>query len=111
MGEAIHLSHAERVALIRAARNTLDRADLRHVPVIAGTGAGSTRETIELCQQAAEAGVDYAIVIASGYFAGVLSGNKRALKSFWTDVSRESPIPVLIYNCKSRFLLDGHPVW
>jgi L-threo-3-deoxy-hexylosonate aldolase len=98
MGEAIHLSHAERVTLIKAARKALDNAGHRDIPVIAGTGAGSTRETIELCKDAADADADYVIVIASGYFAGALTGNKKALKAFWTEVSAKSPIPVIIYN-------------
>lgn len=102
MGEAIHLSHEERITLIKAARKALDTAGHIHMPIIAGTGAGSTRETIELSKQAAGAGADYAIVIASGYFASSL--DTKALKAFWTDVSSQSPIPVLIYNCKSIFI-------
>lgn len=100
MGEAIHLSHSERVTLIQAARKALDNAGLTDVPVIAGTGAGSTRETLELTKQAADAGADYVLVIASGYFAGVLAGNREALKAYWVEVSEKSPIPVMIYNCK-----------
>ena len=103
-----HLSHAERTTLIRAARRSLDAAGLIHVPVIVGTGAGSTRETIELCKEAAEAGADYSIVIASGYFAGVLAGNKAALKAFWTEISEKSPIPVMIYNCALFFSHSHH---
>ncbi|KAF8892519.1 dihydrodipicolinate synthetase [Infundibulicybe gibba] len=83
MGEAIHLSHSERIQLIHAARNALDKAGMLDVPIVVGTGAASTRETIELTIEAANAGADYAIVIAGGYFAG------RLLKS---------PIPVIIYN-------------
>ncbi|KAJ7774494.1 dihydrodipicolinate synthetase [Mycena maculata] len=98
MGEAIHLSHAERLVLIHAARNALDGAGLTTVPLIVGTGAASTRETVELTAEAAKAGADYAIVIASGYFAGALAGNHIALKAFWTEVSQKSPIPVIIYN-------------
>ncbi|KAF9013893.1 hypothetical protein BDQ17DRAFT_1230977 [Cyathus striatus] len=98
MGEAIHLSHAERAQLIHVARKALDSAGLLNVPIVAGTGAGSTRETIELTAEAAAAGADYAIVIASGYFAGALAGNKAALKAFWVEVSEKSPIPVMIYN-------------
>jgi len=98
MGEAIHLSHSERVKLIHAGRKALDNAGLSHVPIIAGTGAGSTRETIELTNEAAAAGADYAIVIASGYFAGAWATNKAALKAFWIEVSEKSPIPVMIYN-------------
>ncbi|KAI0636986.1 dihydrodipicolinate synthetase [Trametes polyzona] len=98
MGEAHHLSHAERVALIKAARQALDNAGYTSVPIIAGTGAGSTRETIQLSIEAAEAGADYSIVIISGYFAGALAGNRQALKAFWTEVAEKSPIPVIIYN-------------
>jgi 4-hydroxy-2-oxoglutarate aldolase len=104
MGEAIHLSHAERVTLIKAARKALDDAGCLEMPIISGTGAGSTRETIELCKKAAEAGSDYAIVIASGYFSGALANNKTALKNFWVEVSQNSPIPVMIYNCVFSYL-------
>ncbi len=103
MGEAHHVSHSERTTLIRAARRALDGAGFPAIPIIAGTGAGSTRETIELSKAAAEAGADYAIVICSGYFAGALANNRKALKTFWTEVAAKSPIPVIIYNCTSRF--------
>ena len=99
MGEAIHLSHSERVKLIQVTRKLLDDASFTHVPIIAGTGAGSTRETVELTLQAAAAGADYAIVIASGYFAGALANDRKALKAFWVEIADKSPIPVMIYNC------------
>ena len=99
MGEAIHLSHSERVKLIQVARKVLNNASLTHVPIIAGTGAGSTRETVELTLQAAGAGADYVIVIASGYFAGALVNNREALRAFWAEVADRSTIPVIIYNC------------
>lgn len=100
MGEAIHLSHQERSTLIKTTRQALDDAGLDTIPIIAGTGSGSTRETAELCREAAEAGADAVIVIASGYFAGVLAGHKPALKAFFTEVAEKSPIPVIIYNCE-----------
>jgi len=103
MGEAVHLSHSERTTLIRVARKTLDSAGFYRIPVIAGTGAASTRETIELTKEASEAGADYAIVIAGGYYGGVLSNDRAALKAFFCEVSQKSPIPIMIYNCK---LLD-----
>lgn len=104
MGEAIHLSRSERSLLIRTTRRILDEAGLKEVPVVAGTGAGSTRETIELTKEAALAGADYAIVIVSGYFAGVLANNRQALRDFWEEVADKSPIPVIIYNCKFQLL-------
>lgn len=105
MGEGLHLSHSDRTALIRAAREALNDASFPDMPIIAGTGAGSTRETVQLCKEAAEAGADYVIVITSGYFAGVLATNKKALKAFFTEVADKSPIPVIIYNC--AFFPDG----
>ncbi|KAL1676982.1 hypothetical protein EV122DRAFT_279551 [Schizophyllum commune] len=98
MGEAHHMSHSERVELIKGARKALDDAGFTDLPVIAGTGAGSTRETIQVTQEAADAGADYAIVIASGYFAGALANNRPALKAFFGEVAEKSPIPVIIYN-------------
>ncbi|KAJ7632702.1 hypothetical protein FB45DRAFT_512413 [Roridomyces roridus] len=96
MGEAVHLDPTERVVLVRAARNALDAAGHTDVPLIVGTGAHSTRDTIKLTIDAANAGADYAIVIASGYYAGAL--NRDALKAYWVEVSEKSPIPVIIYN-------------
>ena len=100
MGEALHLSHSERTTLITTARRALDDAGFKDTPIIAGTGAGSTRETIELCSEAANAGADFVIVITSGYFAGALAHDKKALKAFFQEVAAKSPLPVIIYNCK-----------
>ena len=106
MGEGLHLSHSDRVALIKATREVLDEAGFPDVPIIVGTGTGSTRETIQLCEEAAEAGADYVIVIISGYFASVLGGNREALRAFFTEVAEKSPLPVIIYNC--GFIPDDH---
>lgn len=112
MGEAIHLSRSERVKLIHTARKALDNAGFNHVPIIAGTGAGSTRETLEITNEAAAAGADYVIVITSGYFAAALVNNRAALKAFFVEVSEKSPIPVMIYNCSSalRHFLSHYKV-
>lgn len=99
MGEGLHLSHSERITLIQTARRALDGAGFEEVPIIAGTGAGSTRETVELCKEAAEAGADFVIVITSGYFSGVLANNTKALKAFFSEVAAKSHLPVIIYNC------------
>lgn len=105
MGEAHHLSDSERVELIHAARAALDGANKTTVPIVVGTGVGSTRETIRLTKEAAAAGADYSIVIPSGYFAGAF--DRAALKGFFRDVAEASPIPVMVYNCKQlTFKLD-----
>lgn len=99
MGEAHHLSNEERVAIIRSARTALDSAGLDNVPIIAGVGSGSTRSVVQLGKEAGEAGADATIAILSGYYAGVLASNRRALKDYWTEVSEKSPVPVIVYNC------------
>lgn len=58
-GEAQHLSHAERFTTLRTTRETLNENGFKDVVVIAGTGAQSTRETIELCKEAKEAGASH----------------------------------------------------
>jgi L-threo-3-deoxy-hexylosonate aldolase len=102
MGEAHHLLHSERTQLISAARSALDEAGLESTPIIAGTGAGSLKETLVLTKEAADAGADAVIVIASGYFAGVLANDKKALYDFWHEIAEKSPVPVFIYNCESQ---------
>lgn len=62
-GEAQHLSHEERKAAIRFTRQTLDQNGFEKVVIIAGTGAQSTRETIQLCKDAQEAGAAFALVL------------------------------------------------
>ncbi|BGO99517.1 hypothetical protein RTBOTA2_002597 [Rhodotorula toruloides] len=97
MGESVQLTHEERNQVVKAARSALDAdSSLSQVPLIAGTGANSTKETIELTKVAAEAGADFAMVISPGYFAGAMS--RKAIKQFFVDVAEASPIPVLVYN-------------
>ncbi|GJE97419.1 dihydrodipicolinate synthase family protein [Phanerochaete sordida] len=96
MGEAVHLTHAERTALIQTARRALDDAGFADMPIVAGTGTGSTRETVELCHAAAAAGADFVIVITSGYFAGALT--RDALRAYFVEVADKSPLPVIVYN-------------
>ncbi|KAL7418669.1 hypothetical protein Q5752_006352 [Cryptotrichosporon argae] len=98
MGEAVHLSHAERVTLIQTARRALDEAGLDDVPILVGAGASSTRETIELAKEAAEAGADHVIVVTSGYYAGALLKKPAAIKQHFVDIAAASPIPVMLYN-------------
>lgn len=105
MGEAHHLSPEERIVVIKATREALDSEGFPSLPIIAGTGVGSTRETALRTKEAADAGADYAIVVPSGYFAAALGPDRKALKGFFRDVSEASPIPVMVYNCKSLLII------
>lgn len=97
-GEATHLSESERVETITASRQALDQNGFTEVPILAGTGTGSARETIKFTNAAADAGADYSIVIFPGYFAFAMGKNKATLKHFFLEVLSNVKIPVMIYN-------------
>ncbi|KAH8692232.1 dihydrodipicolinate synthetase family protein [Talaromyces proteolyticus] len=95
-GEAVHLDREERKLIARATRKALDANGFDKVPVIVGTGAQSTRETILYSKDAAEAGADYVIALPPSYYKGQDTVQSR--RAYFTDVADASPVPVLIYN-------------
>jgi 4-hydroxy-2-oxoglutarate aldolase len=95
-GEAVHMSHKERIIVTHTTRKALDSAGFPDMPVIVGCGAQSTRETIELCIDAHRAGGDYALVLPPSYYSGLHA--KSTVMEFFRDVATSSPIPILIYN-------------
>ena len=91
-GEFVLLSQEEKEGLLRF---VCTRSKGKK-PVIAGTGAESTTETIRLSRMAAEAGADAVLVVTPNYYKGEL--NDGALARFYTDVADASPLPVILYN-------------
>jgi len=65
-------------------------------PVIAGTGAESTAETIRLNKKAAEAGAEAVLVVTPNYYKGEMTD--PVLARFFRDVADVSPLPVILYN-------------
>ncbi len=64
------------------------------VPIIAGTGACSTRDSISLTEDAADVGAAAAIVVPPFYF--ILP--ETALYKHYRDLANNSPIPIVVYN-------------
>ncbi|HID61726.1 MAG TPA: dihydrodipicolinate synthase family protein [Anaerolineae bacterium] len=91
-GEAVYLSEAERVAVISTARQAIAGDKL----LIAGTGAESTRATIERTRIAADAGADAALVLTPCYYKGQMT--TEALRRHYFALADASPIPILLYN-------------
>ena len=89
-GEFPHLLPQER----RLVTQTVVQEAAGRVPVIAGTAACSTRETILLTNDAAEAGANAAIITAPYYFP--LPEN--ALHDHYTEVARATRFPIVVYN-------------
>lgn len=98
-GEAIAMSHEERALAIFQIRRALEAdAALKDTPIIAGTGGGSLRETIQYSHEAAVAGADAVIIITPGYFSAAIGSDRAALKDFFTTAADKSAVPVMVYN-------------
>src|ERR687890_1000344 len=89
-GEFTTLTNAERRQLVEV---TVQAADGR-APVVAGTGALSTRETVELSVHAEQAGAAAVMVVPPFYDA--LSW--RELKAHFQAVADAISIPIMYYN-------------
>ena len=92
-GEFTTLTNAERRQLIEV---TVEAAAGR-VPVVAGTGALSTRETVELSVHAEQAGAAAVMIVPPFYDA--LSW--RELLAHYTAVADAIEIPIMYYNLPS----------
>ena len=92
-GEFTTLSHAER----RELTEIVVEAAAGRVPVVAGTGALSTRETIELSVHAQAAGAAAVMIVPPFYDA--LSW--RELTTHYTAVADAIEIPIMYYNLPS----------
>jgi 4-hydroxy-tetrahydrodipicolinate synthase len=92
-GEFTTLSHAERRQVVEV---TVEAAAGR-VPVVAGTGALSTRETVQLSVHAERAGAAAVMIVPPFYEA--LSW--RELRAHYTAVADAIGIPIMYYNLPS----------
>jgi 4-hydroxy-tetrahydrodipicolinate synthase len=84
------LAFEERLEIIRCVANKVDRK----VPVIAGTGLPSTRETIELTQKAEEIGVDVAVVIVPYY----QRPSQEGIYEHYKAIAECTSLPIMLYN-------------
>jgi len=91
-GEFRSLSGSEHVEVLKTAVKTASSDKV----IMAGTGAESTKVSIELCHQAAEIGAHYGSLITPFFFAKKMSD--AALIQHFIQVAENSPIPVLLYN-------------
>lgn len=91
-GEAVMLDDSEAERAIAAARSAMPSSR----PLIAGTGAESTRGTIAATLRAANAGADAVLVRTPAFFKNMM--NADVYVRHYTAVAEASPVPVLLYN-------------
>jgi len=89
-GEAPYLSREERRKVIQT---VLDEVNGK-VPVIAGTGSMSTRETIALTKDAEDLGVDAALVVTPFYF----KVSNREIYEHYRAVLEAVDLPIILYS-------------
>jgi 4-hydroxy-tetrahydrodipicolinate synthase len=89
---------------VRIIREVIDQVHGR-VPVIAGTGANSTREAIELTRAALEAGADACLLVTPYYNKPTQEGLYLHFKA----IAEAVPIPQILYNVPSRTACDLLP--
>ncbi|MFN7976905.1 MAG: dihydrodipicolinate synthase family protein [Vicinamibacterales bacterium] len=91
-GEAVMLDDSEAERAVAAARSAMPSSR----PLIAGTGAESTRGTIAATLRAANAGADAVLVRTPAFFKNMM--NADVYVRHYTAVAEASPVPVLLYN-------------
>ena len=100
-GESATLDHREHCAVIR---KTVEQVRGR-IPVIAGTGANSTTEAINLTRCAMEAGADAALLVTPYYNKPTQHGLYLHHKA----VAEAVAIPQILYNVPGRTACDMLP--
>ncbi len=100
-GESATLDHEEHCEVIRM---VVDQVAGR-IPVIAGTGANSTREAIDLTRCAMEAGADACLLVTPYYNKPTQEG----LYQHYKAVADAVPIPQILYNVPGRTACDMLP--
>ncbi|KAL4975818.1 hypothetical protein BDW66DRAFT_166891 [Aspergillus desertorum] len=90
--EAFLLTRDERFAAMKAAREAVGR----DYPIMAGVGAHSTKQVLELASDAAEAGANYLLVLPPAYFGKATT--PAVVKKFFADVAGKAPLPIVVYN-------------
>ena len=91
-GEFRSLSGHEQMEVLKTVVKTASSGKV----IMAGTGAESTKVSIELCHQAAEIGAHYGSLITPFFFAKKMTD--KVLIQHFVQVADQSPIPVLLYN-------------
>jgi len=89
-GEFVNLSHGERRQVLEICIDEVGD----QIPVIAGTGAASTREAIQLARHAQEAGATACLVVTPYY----LHPSDKGIYQHFFEVARSVDLPIILYN-------------
>ena len=99
-GEAIHLSAAERTALVSEVRRGLEAAGFQDYPLLAGVLTNGVQETLEWLADYERGGAGWGLVLTPGYFGP--SVTQENIKAWYNVIADNSPIPILMSVGPSR---------
>lgn len=97
-GESPTTNHQEHLEVIKYA---VEAASGR-IKVIAGTGANSTSEAIELTKAAYEAGADGTLQVCPYYN----KPSQQGLYEHFRAIASETPLPVMLYSIPGRSVIE-----
>ena len=100
-GESATVNFDEHIKIIK---HTINYVDGR-VPVIAGTGANSTSEALDLTMEAKSIGANYALIVTPYYN----KPSQLGLIEHYTKIADSIDIPQILYNVPSRTACDLLP--
>ncbi|MGB9150384.1 MAG: 4-hydroxy-tetrahydrodipicolinate synthase [Burkholderiales bacterium] len=99
-GESPTVTPEEHCDLIAAAVKYADK----RIPVVAGTGANSTREAIELARFAKQAGADFSLTVVPYYN----KPSQEGLYQHFRTIAEAVDMPHILYNVPGRTVADMH---
>ncbi len=91
-GEAPTLKRDEKLKLYEVIKENID------VPIIAGVGTNSTRDTIINAQEAIKSGVDGLLIVTPYYN----KPDQNSLYSHFSEVAKSVDSPIMLYNVPGR---------
>lgn len=100
-GESGTLSADEKLLVIK----TVVEQSRERIPVIAGTGANSTKACIELSLQAMECGADAALIMTPS----AIRPTQEGLYEHYSHIARSVAMPIVLYNVSTRTACDLLP--
>ena len=101
-GESPTVNVQEHCEIIRVSVEQVKKHGGRHVPIMAGCGANSTAEAIELARFAKEVGADCQLQVVPYYNKPTQEGQYQHFKA----IAEAVDLPMVLYNVPGRTVAD-----
>jgi 2-keto-3-deoxy-L-rhamnonate aldolase len=79
---------------VSGVRKELEKQGYKDYPLLAGTASQSVAETLQHLQESKDAGAQYGLCLAPGYFSGAVS--QDGIVRWFEAIADKSPMPILV---------------